>query len=57
MDGELRYHRDIHLLRLFTGHHLASALGRKLKVMNEMFFVWIEKHKLVVGSAQIHFDE
>lgn len=25
--------------------------GRKLKVMIEMFYVWIQKHKRVVGSA------
>ena len=48
MDGELRYHRDIHLLRSFTGHHLASALGRKLKVMNEMFNLCVNR-KAQVG--------
>lgn len=56
MDGALRYQQDIHLLISFMGHHLAYALWRKLRVMNEMFLVWIEKPKKVVESA-LHFDE
>ena len=34
----------------FLGHN-QSAHGHKLKVMNDRFSVWIEKHNRVVGSA------
>jgi hypothetical protein len=40
---------------IFLGHSW-SAHGHKMKVMNERFSIWIEKHNRVVGSA-LKLDE
>lgn len=34
-----------------------SAHAHKLKVMNEVFSMWIEKHKRIIESVDLDWDE
>jgi hypothetical protein len=50
-DDKLQKQQNIHLLKSFMGEH-RFAHGHKLEVMNDMFYMWIEKqnHKRVIRN-------